>query len=96
MIESSGWSPGVSVIRCDSLRTTLAVSSENGVGGFRVSGDAVLIEDRTVKEEVAKTISWFESCLQSPTNPEYILYRLDPILMYYEDPDTKKKYTVEI
>ena len=69
---------------------------EKGVGAFRVTGIAHIVDDPNIREEVSKAIPWFGGYWESSEDPRWTCIQIEPKEILLDHPDDKKKYTIEI
>ncbi|MHA1908064.1 MAG: pyridoxamine 5'-phosphate oxidase family protein [Candidatus Thorarchaeota archaeon] len=80
----------------EKVEFTCTVRGKERTGCLRATADAIIVEDSSTREEVAKTIPWFTGYWESSNDPNYTLIRLDLNKILFDHHESSKKYTIDL
>jgi len=87
----------VSQIRKNSnVEFTLAIGGKEETGCLRVTAEAHIVEDQTMRDNVTSVIAWFTGYWKSSEDPDFTLIRLDMKKILFDHHETSSKYTIEV
>lgn len=95
LASRSHWDKIDQIRKNPNIEFTVPVRGEQEIGCIRVTGKAKIIENQSVREELAKAIPWFNGYWKSPEDPAFALISLTLSSIKYDNPFDRRKYSLE-
>ena len=75
---------------------TLAVQGKERRGCLRATAEAVIVDDRSTRADVASAVPWFTGYWKSSEDTDFTLIRLDLKKILFDHHESSLKYTIDL
>ena len=96
LASKSHWHKVEQIRKNPNIEFTVPVRGETEVGCIRVTGQANIVENDKLREELSKVIPWFSGYWNSPDDPNFTLISLTMLSIKYDNPFDRRKYSLEL